>query len=99
MAEKDKSLDFASESFDPLKALYSKNIRLPNPKAPIFDNIHKYRSSLVPRAKKPQKQVCYMGCLGYKADIYNMYFLSKEVITKISVSEEAYISCGNFYCY
>ncbi|KAJ9591351.1 hypothetical protein L9F63_002109, partial [Diploptera punctata] len=56
MAEEDESLNVVSKSFDPLKALYSTNVLLPNPDAPIFDNIHRYRSSLVSRAKKPPKK-------------------------------------------
>jgi hypothetical protein len=55
----DESLDFTSPKFDPLKALYSKNVRLPVPNAPVLDNIHKYRSSLNPREKKKSAKVCY----------------------------------------
>ena len=51
------SLDATSENFNPLKALYSKNVRIPNPEAPVHDNIHKYKSSLVPRAKKEPMKV------------------------------------------
>ena len=52
------ALDLMSPKFDPLKALYSKNVRLPIPKAPVLDNIHKYRSALNRRAKKQSAQVC-----------------------------------------
>ncbi|XP_023717077.1 U7 snRNA-associated Sm-like protein LSm11 [Cryptotermes secundus] len=50
--EEDEALDFTSPKFNPLKALYSKNVRLPIENAPVFDNIHKYHSSLNPREKK-----------------------------------------------
>jgi hypothetical protein len=50
--EEDDALDVTSPKFNPLKALYSKNVRLPFENAPVFDNIHKYRSSLNPREKK-----------------------------------------------
>lgn len=56
--EEEESLDFTSPKFDPLKALYSKNVRLPIPNAPVLDNIHKYRSSLNPREKKRSEKVC-----------------------------------------
>ena len=52
------ALDFMSPKFDPLKALYSKNVRLPIPKAPVLDNIHKYRSALNRRANKQSAKVC-----------------------------------------
>ncbi|KDR22881.1 hypothetical protein L798_14734 [Zootermopsis nevadensis] len=55
--EEEESLDFTSPKFDPLKALYSKNVRLPIPNAPVLDNIHKYRSSLNPREKKRSEKV------------------------------------------
>ena len=51
------ALDLLSSNFDPFKALYSKSVRLPIPKAPILDNIHKYRSALN-RAKQSAK-VCF----------------------------------------
>jgi hypothetical protein len=51
-------LDFMSPKFNPLKALYSKNVRLPIPNAPVLDNIHKYRSALNRPAKKQSAQVC-----------------------------------------
>jgi hypothetical protein len=54
--EEDEMLDFTSSKFNPLKALYSRNVRLPIENAPVLDNIHKYRSSLNPREKK--KKVC-----------------------------------------
>jgi hypothetical protein len=54
--EEDEALDFTSPKFNPLKALYSKNVRLPIENAPVLDNIHKYRSSLNLREKK--KKVC-----------------------------------------
>jgi hypothetical protein len=56
--DEEESLDFTSPNFDPLKALYSKNVRLPIPNAPVLDNIHKYRSSLNPREKKRSEKVC-----------------------------------------
>jgi len=51
------ALDLQTSKFDPLKALYSKSVRLPIPKAPILDNIHKYRSALNHRAKKQSAKV------------------------------------------
>ncbi|XP_069677604.1 U7 snRNA-associated Sm-like protein LSm11 isoform X2 [Periplaneta americana] len=54
----DESLSLTSPKLDALKALYSKaKVRLPNPNAPIHDNIHKYRSSLNPREKKVKTKV------------------------------------------
>lgn len=52
------AFDLISPKFDPLKALYSKNVRLPYPTAPVLDNIHKYRSALNHRAKKQSAKVC-----------------------------------------
>jgi hypothetical protein len=56
--EEAEVLDFMSPKFDPLKALYSKNVRLPIPNAPILDNIHKYRSALNRPAKTQSPKVC-----------------------------------------
>jgi len=53
-----EELDLMSPKFDPLKALYTKNVRLPIPKAPILDNLHKYSSALNRRAKKQPEKVC-----------------------------------------
>ena len=53
-----EALDLMSPKFDPLKALYSKNVRLPIPNAPVLDNIHKYRSALNRREKKQSAKVC-----------------------------------------
>jgi len=52
------ALDLMSPKFDPLKALYSKNVRLPIPKAPMLDNIHKYHSTVNRRAKNQSAKVC-----------------------------------------
>lgn len=38
----DDSLDFSSSNFNPLKALYSPKVKLPDPKAQIQDNITKF---------------------------------------------------------
>jgi hypothetical protein len=54
-----KALDFVSTKFDPLKALNSKNVRLPFPKAPVLDNVHKYRLALNHHANKQSAKVCY----------------------------------------
>lgn len=51
------AVDLMSPKFDPLKALYSRNVRLPIPKAPVLDNIHKYRSALNRPAKKQSPKV------------------------------------------
>lgn len=40
--ERGKSLDLTSDQFDALKALYSTNVHLPSPKAPILDNLTKF---------------------------------------------------------
>jgi hypothetical protein len=53
-----EALDLMSPKFDPLKALYSKNVRLPIPQAPVLDNIKKYRSAINRHAKKQPAQVC-----------------------------------------
>jgi hypothetical protein len=53
-----EDLDLMSAKFDPLKALYSKNVRLPIPKAPVLDNIHKYCLALNRHAKKQSAKVC-----------------------------------------
>ena len=42
----DSTLDIKSDKFDCLKALYSEKLRLPNPDAPIFDNINKFESCI-----------------------------------------------------
>lgn len=55
--EEAEALDLMSPKFDPLKALYSKNVRLPIPNAPVLDNIHKYRSALNRPAKKQSAKV------------------------------------------
>jgi hypothetical protein len=54
--EEDEALDFTSPKFNPLKALYSKNVSLPIENAPVLDNIHRYRSLINPPEKK--KKVC-----------------------------------------
>uniref|UniRef100_A0A1B6HG84 Sm domain-containing protein n=1 Tax=Homalodisca liturata TaxID=320908 RepID=A0A1B6HG84_9HEMI len=38
----DKSLDLTSSQFDAYKALYSRNVQLPCPNAPILDNLTKF---------------------------------------------------------
>ncbi|XP_077286674.1 U6 snRNA-associated Sm-like protein LSm11 [Arctopsyche grandis] len=50
--ETDDSLNFRSDKFDPLKVLYSKNVQVPNPKAPIYDNLAIYASKQKPRERK-----------------------------------------------
>ncbi|KAI5752017.1 hypothetical protein M8J77_012946 [Diaphorina citri] len=39
---KDQSLNLTSEQIDPLKCLYSKNVTVPNQKAPLYDNLSKF---------------------------------------------------------
>lgn len=41
----DESLDLTSKKFNPLKALYSKKVKVPVPDAPTFDNLAKYDST------------------------------------------------------
>ncbi|KAF7387875.1 hypothetical protein HZH66_010642 [Vespula vulgaris] len=50
----DDSLDFNSDKFDPIKALYSSKIRLPSAYAPIYDNVCMFESRMKnpTRAKK-----------------------------------------------
>ncbi|GLV31082.1 hypothetical protein CBL_12155 [Carabus blaptoides fortunei] len=43
-SEYDASLDFCSEHFNPLKALYAPNIIIPVPNARVYDNLAKYES-------------------------------------------------------
>lgn len=38
------STDVCSEKFDSFKTLYSENVRVPVPEAPIFDNLSKFES-------------------------------------------------------
>lgn len=52
--ERDK-LDFQSPSFDPLLALYSRSVSLPDPTSAALDNVHKCRSLL------PESDVFYDG--------------------------------------
>lgn len=40
--KKDESLNLTSEKMDPLKCLYSKNVQVPNEKAPLLDNLTKF---------------------------------------------------------
>ncbi|XP_066595191.1 U7 snRNA-associated Sm-like protein LSm11 isoform X2 [Prorops nasuta] len=40
----DESLDATSEKFDPLKALYSKKLKLLTINAPVYDNVSKFES-------------------------------------------------------
>lgn len=40
------SLDVSSSRFDPLKALYAKNIKIPVPNAPVFDNVAIFTSRM-----------------------------------------------------
>lgn len=40
------SLDFSSSRFDPLKALYAKDIKIPVPNAPVYDNIAIFTSRM-----------------------------------------------------
>lgn len=40
----DPSLDFCSEHFNPLKALYAPNVIVPVPNARTYDNLAKYES-------------------------------------------------------
>ncbi|XP_060527376.1 U7 snRNA-associated Sm-like protein LSm11 [Cylas formicarius] len=56
--EYDARLDFFSAQFDPLEALRSDNVKLPQPKARTFDNIAKWKShvdrgGVQPERKKP----------------------------------------------
>lgn len=43
----DPSTDITSELFDPLKALYSENVKIPYKNAKVYDNISKYESSVI----------------------------------------------------
>lgn len=40
------SLDFSSSRFNPLKALYAKDIKIPVPNAPVFDNVAIFTSRM-----------------------------------------------------
>lgn len=42
---KGKSVDLTSDQFDPYRALYSRNVQLPSPKAPILDNLTKFQET------------------------------------------------------
>lgn len=42
----DPTLDISSEQFDPLKALYADNVRLPYENAKMFDNVSRFESYL-----------------------------------------------------
>lgn len=41
-SDSDDTLDLTSNQFNPYKALYSKNVPLPNPSAPVLDNLTKF---------------------------------------------------------
>jgi len=48
MADKDdpkKSIDLTSPKFDAFTALYTRNVRLPSPHAPVLDNLTKFRET------------------------------------------------------
>lgn len=55
-----KSLDLTSDQFDAFKALYSTNVHLPSPKAPILDNITKFSEDesgiVIRKVYKPKVQ-------------------------------------------
>ncbi|XP_054273372.1 U7 snRNA-associated Sm-like protein LSm11 [Macrosteles quadrilineatus] len=40
-----KAIDITSPKFDPFTALYSRNVHLPSPNAPILDNISKFQET------------------------------------------------------
>ncbi|KAI4486499.1 hypothetical protein M0804_005869 [Polistes exclamans] len=52
----DESIDITSDKFDPIKAIYSKKIRLPSTSAPLYDNVSMYESRMknLNRVKKSQ---------------------------------------------
>lgn len=52
-SEDEESVDVCSEKFDPLKALYSKKVRLPNPNAPTLDNLAVYSAKQKQPAPRP----------------------------------------------
>jgi hypothetical protein len=79
-SEEEGDLDFTSPKFDPLKALYSENVRLPTPDAPVLDNIHKYRSSLNPHVKKRSEKVC---CRLYSRTILRLMTGRASVLKKL----------------
>lgn len=45
--EIDPTVDIASEHFDPLKALYSENVRIPYKNAKVYDNVSQYESKVL----------------------------------------------------
>lgn len=53
----DPTLDVTSEHFDPLKALYAKNIKLPFEDAKVYDNINQFQSSLNKKQFQNDKKV------------------------------------------
>uniref|UniRef100_A0A8D9AXB8 U7 snRNA-associated Sm-like protein LSm11 n=1 Tax=Cacopsylla melanoneura TaxID=428564 RepID=A0A8D9AXB8_9HEMI len=40
--KKDDSLDLASDEADPLKCLYSRNVQVPDKRAPLYDNLSRF---------------------------------------------------------
>ncbi|KAG4079855.1 hypothetical protein HA402_014986 [Bradysia odoriphaga] len=42
----DPTLDITSEHFDPLKALYAKNVKVPYKNAKVYDNLSQYESAI-----------------------------------------------------
>ncbi|XP_035739876.1 U7 snRNA-associated Sm-like protein LSm11 [Vespa mandarinia] len=73
----DDSLDFNSDKFDPIKALYSNKIRLPSACAPIYDNVCMFES----RMKNPArvKKISQTGNDVVKAKEYSKQrFISSQ---------------------
>lgn len=45
MSDKDDKLNPLSENFDPLAALYSDSLDLPDPDAPLLDNVSRFEQT------------------------------------------------------
>lgn len=56
-AKYNPKLDFFSEEFDPLLALNTPNVIIPDSSAKTYDNIHKYKSTYEPKSNENKPKI------------------------------------------
>lgn len=83
----DEELDLTSSSFDPIKALYAKNVKMPSTSAQPLDNISRFE--LTPSGKvliKPQRMkviLNYMHLYIHIVVLNITWYLQKENIYNV----------------
>jgi len=84
----DEELDMLSPSFNPIKALYSKNVQVPSTTAQPLDNISKFE--LAPSGEviiKPDRPRVILNCIFQNKSVLFLTFAFYRDITNIILNQ------------